>query len=220
MKFVKKRIPVDAFKLGIEYPEWFSDAVSDNKVTTHFESEGKVIKPADPFEDMSKYIVADIKTLEGTERADNGDYIIKGIHGELYPCKPDIFEETYEPAFIDKKPTEDVTSVVSKIQGYCDSHDLNAEYFHEDDKQYLNIYAYTDYPDKDNQALITQVEVNLSVPLDDPDHYTIEVDVDWQDDNYHNEAMFKDWLQHYVYKTDRAYPAEYKFSEINLIGWP
>ena len=37
-----------------------------------------------------------IKTLEGTHRADIGDWIIKGIKGELYPCKPDIFEQTYE----------------------------------------------------------------------------------------------------------------------------
>ncbi len=37
-----------------------------------------------------------IKTLEGEMRADEGDYIIKGVQGEVYPCKPDIFEETYE----------------------------------------------------------------------------------------------------------------------------
>lgn len=37
-----------------------------------------------------------IKTLEGNMRANIGDYIIKGVHGEFYPCKPDIFEETYE----------------------------------------------------------------------------------------------------------------------------
>ena len=37
-----------------------------------------------------------IRTLEGTHRADIGDWIIKGVQGELYPCKPDIFEQTYE----------------------------------------------------------------------------------------------------------------------------
>jgi hypothetical protein len=37
-----------------------------------------------------------IKTLEGGYRAGVGDYIIKGIKGEFYPCKPDIFEKTYE----------------------------------------------------------------------------------------------------------------------------
>jgi hypothetical protein len=37
-----------------------------------------------------------IKTLEGVMTADKGDYIIKGVNGEFYPCKPDIFEKTYE----------------------------------------------------------------------------------------------------------------------------
>jgi hypothetical protein len=35
-----------------------------------------------------------IETLEGTMRANQGDYIIKGVKGEFYPCKPDIFEQT------------------------------------------------------------------------------------------------------------------------------
>jgi len=39
-----------------------------------------------------------IETLEGTHRGDVGDWIIKGVKGEFYPCKPDIFEQTYEPA--------------------------------------------------------------------------------------------------------------------------
>ena len=38
----------------------------------------------------------DIHTLEGTMAAYIGDYIIKGVQGEFYPCKPDIFKETYE----------------------------------------------------------------------------------------------------------------------------
>jgi hypothetical protein len=37
-----------------------------------------------------------ISTLEGVMEASEGDWIIKGINGEFYPCKPDIFEKTYE----------------------------------------------------------------------------------------------------------------------------
>jgi hypothetical protein len=37
-----------------------------------------------------------IKTLEGNMKASIGDFIIKGVEGEFYPCKPDIFEKTYE----------------------------------------------------------------------------------------------------------------------------
>lgn len=50
------------------------------------EVEGPITKPHD------------ILTLEGTMRADVGDYIITGVKGERYPCKPDIFHATYEPA--------------------------------------------------------------------------------------------------------------------------
>jgi hypothetical protein len=39
-----------------------------------------------------------IPTLEGEMKASYGDWIIKGVKGEFYPCKPDIFEATYEPA--------------------------------------------------------------------------------------------------------------------------
>ncbi len=41
-----------------------------------------------------------IATLEGHMKADPGDWIIKGVQGEFYPCKPDIFEQTYEPVVV------------------------------------------------------------------------------------------------------------------------
>lgn len=41
---------------------------------------------------------AEIVTLEGTMRCEPGDWVIRGIKGELYPCRNDIFEATYEPA--------------------------------------------------------------------------------------------------------------------------
>jgi hypothetical protein len=40
----------------------------------------------------------DIKTLEGVMHASPGDWIIRGVAGEFYPCRADIFEKTYEPA--------------------------------------------------------------------------------------------------------------------------
>lgn len=39
-----------------------------------------------------------IQTLEGVMSANVGDYVIRGVKGEFYPCKPDIFDKTYEPA--------------------------------------------------------------------------------------------------------------------------
>lgn len=47
------------------------------------------------YEDDEKKLLT-IQTLEGNMIASIGDYIIKGVQGEFYPCKPDIFEQTYE----------------------------------------------------------------------------------------------------------------------------
>lgn len=47
---------------------------------------------------------AHVHTLEGLMRADVGDWIIRGIKGEFYPCKPDIFEATYDPVESDPSP--------------------------------------------------------------------------------------------------------------------
>jgi len=51
-----------------------------------------------PSREISEYLTGEleIKTLEGNMKANEGDWIIRGIKGELYPCKPDIFDETYE----------------------------------------------------------------------------------------------------------------------------
>ena len=46
--------------------------------------------------DFDGHVIA-IDTLEGEMHADPGDWIIRGVQGEFYPCKPDIFEATYEP---------------------------------------------------------------------------------------------------------------------------
>ena len=70
--------------------------------------EGKVIDLSNPITDDKFYdycnIVSDnggitIHTLEGNMLAKDGDYIIKGVNGEFYPCKPDVFEKTYETVY-------------------------------------------------------------------------------------------------------------------------
>lgn len=50
------------------------------------------------YDEAGNVIGLDIGTLEGVMRANVGDWIIEGVKGEFYPCKPDIFEMTYEPA--------------------------------------------------------------------------------------------------------------------------
>lgn len=55
-----------------------------------------------------------IHTLEGDMEVSTGDYVIKGVKGEFYPCKPDIFEQTYEPA--ETQPEVDLEKV---YDAYC-----------------------------------------------------------------------------------------------------
>ena len=100
MRYRKKPVEVEAFRLGYDFmPDGFMNEITRHNVITmcknNYESKS-------PFEDCSKLIEADIKTLEGTMHADSGDYIIKGVKGEIYPCKPDIFEATYEKVIKDK----------------------------------------------------------------------------------------------------------------------
>lgn len=69
-------------------------------VITAIQYTGKNINEILKFTDSNAYIDLDgnlmIKTLEGEYAARIGDYIIRGIKGEFYPCKPDIFYNTYE----------------------------------------------------------------------------------------------------------------------------
>lgn len=81
MKYQKKPVIIDAFQLGKDnMPNWFLSKVETKEVIL-FGTES---------------IEAYIKTLEGPMRASNGDFIIKGVFGELCVCKPDIFRRTYD----------------------------------------------------------------------------------------------------------------------------
>ena len=87
-KYVKKPVVIEAFQLGVDHiPDWFMNKVSTNEIILKGTSSG-----FNHCEDTN----ADINTLEGVMHANFGDYIIKGVNGEIYPCKPDIFEKTYE----------------------------------------------------------------------------------------------------------------------------
>jgi hypothetical protein len=50
-----------------------------------------------PIRSGNRIVWAVVPTLEGDMRADLGDWIIRGVKGEFYPCKPDVFAVTYEP---------------------------------------------------------------------------------------------------------------------------
>nr|WP_321026754.1 hypothetical protein [Clostridium neonatale] len=86
MKYRKKPVEIEAFQYDGDFqdregkyyiPEWGIEA--HKKGILYFD--GPTLK---------------IKTLEGNMKASVGDFIIRGVKGELYACKPDIFEKTYE----------------------------------------------------------------------------------------------------------------------------
>ena len=78
MKYRKKPVMVEVFRFRIDdIPSWFTDKVIADEIITH---------------DDYCYI----STRKGIKRADKGDYIIQETNGDIYPCKPDIFEMTYE----------------------------------------------------------------------------------------------------------------------------
>lgn len=79
-RFTKKPVTIEAVRYDGTFPlEFLAD---DESVMSADDSQGGIL----------------IETLEGTMRASVGDWIIRGVKGELYPCKPDIFEATYEAA--------------------------------------------------------------------------------------------------------------------------
>jgi len=93
MKYRKKPVVIEAFRMGIDHiPDWFMDKVSHWTITLRSNA------PEDCHIMDRKYYQSwcEIKTLEGVMTGDYGDYIILGVKGEIYPCKPDIFEMTYE----------------------------------------------------------------------------------------------------------------------------
>ena len=82
-QYIKKPVTIEAIQLTddnhSEIIQWLSS----------YNVESYTLKSTDPSELY-------IETLEGSMKANIGDYIIKGVKNEFYPCKPEIFEMTYE----------------------------------------------------------------------------------------------------------------------------
>lgn len=88
-KYIKKPVVIEAIKWEGQQelealPVWIQEAIKEQTIWFGINSHN----------DTTPIML--IETLEGIHKAQVGDYIIKGIKGELYPCKPDIFDATYE----------------------------------------------------------------------------------------------------------------------------
>jgi len=97
-KYRKKPVVIEAFQMTKErrndnsdWPNWLCSAWQKD-----LSEQGAFFTATDGCLEEEKCKPVFITTLEGIMSVDWGDFIIQGIRGELYPCKPDIFEETYE----------------------------------------------------------------------------------------------------------------------------
>lgn len=129
MKYRKKPVVIEAFQYdgglkdsdGNYYvPEWAVKAFEDGVI--HFGS----LK----FDEHLCELFID--TLEGTHHASVGDYIIRGVNGELYPCKPDIFNMTYEA--VEEEGEKCDTECIYNCGNECPAASGCAG--HEEDKEY------------------------------------------------------------------------------------
>ena len=91
MKFRKKPVVIEAV-------QFTKDSIVENVFRFDFESEKMSVSSLFPvYLDESNERYVQITTKEGVMRGSLGDWIIRGVKGEFYPCKPDNFEATYEP---------------------------------------------------------------------------------------------------------------------------
>jgi hypothetical protein len=83
MKYRKKPVVIEAVRFkGLKDLKQIETFAGDVIVANHYSG--------------NELVAISIKTLEGIMSASKGDLIIKGVKGEFYPCKPDIFDQTYE----------------------------------------------------------------------------------------------------------------------------
>ena len=167
-KYIKKPVEIEAFLYdgdlmdneGNYYvPKWALNAFDDEVlVFSSFEEPGALY----------------VNTLEGHMKVNVGDYIIKGVQNELYPCKPDIFEQTYakagEPQLLYTRwvPDEvvkiyDEAGLVEELKGVSKEHlrkyyayavsayELNVDYEDTDDRPDVNIKTLWEKANQNNK---------------------------------------------------------------------
>ena len=86
-KYIKKPVEIEAI-------QWDGTYVGSRKIEMEFPDLNTISKSYHDESDICSHWK--IQTLEGSLDVTKGDYVIKGVKGEFYPCKPDIFDLTYE----------------------------------------------------------------------------------------------------------------------------
>lgn len=155
--FRKKPVVIEAVQypwIYDECPAWLQNAMDDERVTC-------------------RNAFCEIKTLEGTMRGDVGDWIIRGVKGETYPCKPDIFASTYERVEADPaapadgwRPIDDdareADSVIVAWKGYSGNLISGEAYYSKNGRSWW--WANTNDGDPCAEALSPEPELYQPMP--------------------------------------------------------
>lgn len=94
-KFRKKPVVVEAVQL--RWSQWHEVCVLLWSIISADNPRRNVSTYSDTCGEIGPYLELTVPTLEGEHIARHGDWIIVGVKGEFYPCKPDIFAATYDP---------------------------------------------------------------------------------------------------------------------------
>lgn len=118
MKFRKLPVVIDAVQLSWKNWRDVCDLLDAKSAKQEIKT-NTVAEFSDPCGETAPFIELTIQTLEGDMTARHGDWIIKGVNGELYPCKPDIFVKTYEPVTIEAFSNRSGTDYVAPVVQQC-----------------------------------------------------------------------------------------------------
>lgn len=123
MNYTKKPVTIQAWQLNLKDPKniiQMYELVNNVDVSTL-----QMVAESHIQDEILRHGGLPIKTLEGKMIASDGDYIIRGINGEFYPCKPDIFEKTY-------MPDPNIEDYINRIRDLANNRDVEGTHIEAD----------------------------------------------------------------------------------------
>lgn len=123
MNYTKKPVTIQAWQLNLKDPKniiQMYELVNNVDVSTL-----QMVAESHIQGEIRRHGGLPIKTLEGKMIASDGDYIIRGVNGEFYPCKPDIFEKTY-------MPDPNIEDYINRIRDLTNNRDVEGTHIEAD----------------------------------------------------------------------------------------
>lgn len=123
MNYTKKPVTIQAWQLNLKDPKniiQMYELVNNVDVSTL-----QMVAESHIQGEIRRHGGLPIKILEGKMIASDGDYIIRGVNGEFYPCKPDIFEKTY-------MPDPNIEDYINRIRDLANNRDVEGTHIEAD----------------------------------------------------------------------------------------